>query len=199
MTTTAVANAFRVCQSFLGAKIHDPKDPGADLSSMLYEVTGAAFDLMETYAEVWNKTNNSEAVPVYGFQYAVGLEPVSVNLERMIDKFRLGVEELGTIWQEVLSPDIIDFLHHAKQLSTDRFSVPEDIWAEIVYSFAVGAHKKVMNKQHLLKSLTPLYMGRTASFVIETRDSDSTEVEAKIEELCRIFENKKPLLIASWH
>ena len=33
MTTTAIANDFRVCQSFLGAKIHDPKDPGADLSA----------------------------------------------------------------------------------------------------------------------------------------------------------------------
>jgi len=28
MTTTAVANAFKVCQAFLGAKIHDAKDPG---------------------------------------------------------------------------------------------------------------------------------------------------------------------------
>ena len=32
MTTTAIADGFRVCQAFLGAKIHDPKDPGADLS-----------------------------------------------------------------------------------------------------------------------------------------------------------------------
>src|SRR4030042_4301979 len=38
MTTTAIANNFKVCQSFLGAKIHDPKDPGADLSAMLYKL-----------------------------------------------------------------------------------------------------------------------------------------------------------------
>ncbi|HMK57397.1 MAG TPA: glycosyltransferase [Dissulfurispiraceae bacterium] len=198
MTTTAVANDFKVCQAFLGAKIHDPKDPGADLSAMLYEVTGAAFDLMETYADVWNKISGSEEVPSYGFQYAVGLEPVSVNLERMVDKFRLGVEELGPMWKEVLSPDIIDFLYEAKKVSVDKFHIPSEAWAEIVYSFAVGVHRKVMNKQHLLKSLTPLYMGRTASFVIETADSDSSEVELRIEELCRIFEHKKNLLTAEW-
>ena len=31
MTTIAVAEGFRVCQSFLGAKLHDAKDPGSDL------------------------------------------------------------------------------------------------------------------------------------------------------------------------
>ena len=41
MTTTALVGGFRVCQSFLGAKIHDAKDPGADLTAMLVQVTGA--------------------------------------------------------------------------------------------------------------------------------------------------------------
>ena len=38
MTTTALADGFRVCQAFLGAKIHDAKDPGADLAAMLVQV-----------------------------------------------------------------------------------------------------------------------------------------------------------------
>ena len=49
MTTTAIAEGFRVCQSFLGAKIHDAKDPGTDLSDMLVQVVGTLFRLMETY------------------------------------------------------------------------------------------------------------------------------------------------------
>ena len=48
MTTTAICDGFRVCQSFLGAKIHDAKDPGADLSAMLVQVVGTVFGLMET-------------------------------------------------------------------------------------------------------------------------------------------------------
>ena len=199
MTTTAIANNFRVCQSFLGAKIHDPKDPGADLSAMLYQVVGAAFDSMEAYSDVWKNIIKTEPVPIYGFQYAVGLEPVSVNLDRMIDKFRLGVKELGEIWKEFLSKEVINFLHMADGVSKEEFNIPDEVWVDIIYSFAIASHKKVISKEHLLKSLTPLYIGRTASFVKETWNSDASEVEGKIEHLCRIFEERKTLFIERWN
>ncbi|MDH5202138.1 MAG: glycosyltransferase [Nitrospirota bacterium] len=198
MTTTAIANNFRVCQSFLGAKIHDPKDPGADLSEMLYQVLGSTFDLMETYQDVWKKVTISQPVLTCGFQYAVGLEPVLVNLDRMIDKFRLGVKELMEIWKGLLSQEIIDFLHRVEELPKEEFYIPDDIWVEIIYSFATAAHKKIINKEHLLRSITPLYIGRTASFVIETWNSDASEVEEKIEQLCKMFEDKKSFLIENW-
>jgi len=198
MTTTAIANNFRVCQAFLGAKIHDPKDPGADLSTMLYQVVGSTFDLMETYSNLWKTIKGSEPLLTCGFQYAVGLEPVNVNVDRMIDRFSLGVKELTDIWKEFLPKGIIDFLNKAKGLTKEKFHIPDEIWVEIIYSFAIAAHKKLINKEHLLKSLTPLYIGRTASFVLETWDSSAEEVEEKIEKLCIIFEDRKDFLINKW-
>jgi glycosyltransferase involved in cell wall biosynthesis len=198
MTTTAIANNFRVCQAFLGAKIHDPKDPGADLSAMLYQVVGSTFDLMETYSNLWKTIKGSEPLLTCGFQYAVGLEPVNVNVDRMIDRFSLGVKELTDIWKEFLPKGIIDFLNKAKGLTKEKFHIPDEIWVEIIYSFAIAAHKKLINKEHLLKSLTPLYIGRTASFVLETWDSSAEEVEEKIEKLCIIFEDRKDFLINKW-
>ncbi|HEX5240636.1 MAG TPA: cell wall biosynthesis glycosyltransferase, partial [Candidatus Limnocylindrales bacterium] len=38
MTTEAVTGGFAVCQTRLGAKVHDPKDPGADLGPMFRQV-----------------------------------------------------------------------------------------------------------------------------------------------------------------
>lgn len=198
MTTTAVANNFKVCQAFLGAKIHDPKDPGADLSAMLYQVVGATLDLMETYENVWKVIRKSEPVETFGFRYAVGLEPVSVNIDRMIDKFRLGVKELGDIWNEFLPKRIIKSLKVISALGKDNFSISDDIWVEIIYCFALAAHRKIINKEHLLKSLTPLYIGRTASFVIETWESNAQEVEDRIEKLCMFFEKKKSILSENW-
>lgn len=197
MTTTAIAGGYRVCQSFLGAKIHDAKDPGADLSAMLFQVVGATLDLMETYQEVWKSVAESSAVPVFGFQYAVGLEPVAVNLERMIDRFRLGVRELRDIWAEFLPQELISFLEQAGE-ARDEFHMPDEVWAEIIYSFAIAAHRQIMSKEHLLKSLTPLYIGRTASFVRENLNSDAREVEDKIEALCGIFEMEKTLIVENW-
>lgn len=198
MTTTAVANNFKVCQSFLGAKIHDPKDPGADLSAMLYQVVGATFDLMETYSGVWKNIKSSESVITCGFQYAVGLEPVNVNVERMIEKFRLGVKELMDIWRKFLPETVIGYLNKTAGLPKEKILIPDEIWVEIIYSFAIAAHKRLINKEHLLKSLTPLYIGRTASFVLETWQSNAEEVEEKIENLCKVFEDKKDLLINKW-
>ncbi|MFO0752216.1 MAG: glycosyltransferase [Thermodesulfovibrionales bacterium] len=198
MTTTAVANRFRVCQAFLGAKIHDPKDPGADLSAMLYQVVGSTFDLMEEYAGVWQGTLSSETVPTFGFQYAVGLEPVGVNLDRMLDKFRLGVGELAGIWKDVLDGDTLFFLTQAVNAPREEFHIPDEVWVEIIYRFALAAHRKVINKEHLLKSLTPLYIGRTASFVLETRESGVADVEGRIERLCSVFEGKKKFLAGEW-
>jgi glycosyltransferase involved in cell wall biosynthesis len=198
MTTTAIANKYKVCQSFLGAKIHDAKDPGSDLSAMLFQVVGAAFDLMEIYSDVWKKEGGSEQVANFGFRYTVGLEPIMVNTNKMIERFKLGVKELLKLWKEFLSPDIIDFLSKAESQHEDSFSFPDEIWVEIIYSFALAAHKKLFNREHLLKSLTPLYIGWTASFVKEVRESDAEEVESKIEELCRIYENKKSFLIENW-
>ncbi|MGW8272639.1 MAG: glycosyltransferase, partial [Thermodesulfovibrionales bacterium] len=74
----------------------------------------------------------------------------------------------------------------------------DEIWVEIIYSFAASAHRKVINSEHLLKSLTPLYLGRTASFVIQNWNSDAAEVEDRIERLCTVYEEKKSFLVEKW-
>lgn len=197
MTTTAVACNYRVCQSFLGAKIHDAKDPGADLSAMLFQVVGSALDLMETYHDVWKEISGSSSVPVFGFQYAVGVEPVAVDLERMKDRFRLGVRELKEIWEDFLPGEVIAFLVEISE-RRDSFLIPDEMWAKIIYSFAIAAHRRVIGKEHLLKSITPLYIGRTASFVQENMECNAREVEEKIETLCDVFEREKFLITENW-
>ncbi|MDZ7345018.1 MAG: glycosyl transferase family 2, partial [candidate division KSB1 bacterium] len=55
--------------------------------------------------------------------------------------------------------------------------------------------RRVINREHLLKSLTPLYLARTASFVLQTPESTAEEVEQILEELSLEFERQKPYLI----
>ena len=56
----------------------------------------------------------------------------------------------------------------------------------------------MVSREHLLKALTPLYLGRTASFVYATQGLTSTEAEQKIEVLCQTFERMKPYLVQRW-
>ncbi|MBM4388466.1 MAG: glycosyl transferase family 2 [Deltaproteobacteria bacterium] len=198
MTTTAVASNFKVCQSFLGAKIHDPKDPASDLSSMLTQVVGSAFNLMETYERVWKKTGRIKEIKIFGFPHEVGLEPVNVNIEAMYGKFLLGVNELIPLWSLILSQDITDFLSESKKLPLQAFDFPDETWVRIIYLFAAAYHKKTMNRDNLLKSLTPLYLGKIASFVQETLESSSQAVEKRLENLCDEFAKNKPFLVENF-
>jgi len=198
MTTSALANGFKVCQSFLGANIRDAKFVNTDLSSMLYQVVGTTFNLMETYAQVWPTVSGSEEVYTVGSQRAIGLEPVFINLDRMIDQFKLGVKELLKIWEVVLPEETMSFLYRLTYMQGKEFYMPDEIWAKIIYSFAIASHKRIMNNEHLLKSLTPLYLGKLASFVRETWESSSSEVEEKIEQLCLSFEKEKEFFVKNW-
>jgi len=198
MTTTALANGFKVCQSFLGANVRDAKFVKTDLSSILYQVAGTTFNLMDTYFDAWSAVSGSEEILTVGAQHAVGMEPVFINLDRMIDKFKFGVKELLKIWEVVLPEETMNFLYRLTYMQGREFYMPDEVWTKIIYSFAMASHKRVINTEHLLKSLTPLYLGKLASFVRETWESSSSEVEEKIEQLCLSFEKEKEFLVKNW-
>jgi glycosyltransferase involved in cell wall biosynthesis len=198
MTTLAIAEGYKVCQSYLGAKIHDAKDPGSDLGPMFTQVVSSVSTLMGEYEPLWKRVKESEAIPTFGFHYEVGLEPVSVNVEHMIGNFRLGAENLMEIWRRVILPETAPWLESIGRLSDEAFSFPEDLWVRIVYDFATAFHRGSVHREHLLKSMIPLYLGRVASFVKENQESPAREVEAKIESLCKVFEEMKSYLIERW-
>ena len=198
MTTTAIANGFKVAQSFLGAKIHDAKDPGADLSSMLYQVVSATFDLMENYAEVWAPIRGSEPVTTFGFEYTVGLEHVNVNTPRMLKLFREGLLNLREIWLSILGAGDLREVERLAALDDREFRFPIGLWTRIIYDYAIAFHLKILPKEHLLKSLVPLYVAKTASFILEVDPMQQHEAEAEIEKLCMEFENGKDYLLTCW-
>lgn len=198
MTTTALAEGFRVCQSYLGAKIHDAKDPGADLSAMLTQVVGSVFDLMDTHYSVWSRVNKSEATPLFGFPFEVGLEPVPVDLPRMIGAFAQGCRDLQPIYAKVVSAATLAALSQAAALPPDKFILQDEIWVTVAYDFALAYRRRVLNREHLLKSLTPLYLGWVASFARQTETENAAQVEERIENLCRVYERLKPSLVDHW-
>lgn len=198
MTTLAVAEGYKVCQSYLGAKLHDAKDPGSDLGPMFAQVVSSVYGLMVEYQHLWKASKESQEVPTFGFHYEVGLEPVSVNTDRMIENFRLGVRDLMEIWRKVLLHETVLWLESIGRLSNEAFSFPQDLWVRVVYDFAITYTKGSVHRDHLLKSMIPLYLGRVASFVRENQESSARQVEEKIEQLCEVFEEMKPYLIERW-
>lgn len=67
-----------------------------------------------------------------------------------------------------------------------------------MFDFAAACAHSGQSAGRLIASFTPLYLGRVASFVLETETMSAMEVESRIEELCLTFESLKPYLIERW-
>jgi hypothetical protein len=78
------------------------------------------------------------------------------------------------------------------------FVFPDALWARVVYDFALGHHYGVVHRDHLLRSLVPLYLGRTVAYVVATQRLDGAGSEAALERVAEAFEGEKPYLVEHW-
>ena len=115
-----------------------------------------------------------------------------------MESFRLGYRELREIWTWVLPPRTIVELRKLTETVPDRFRFDDRLWASIVYDFALGYSLRVMPRDHLLRSLTPLYTGWLASFVLQMRSASLAQIEERVEQVCLGFESEKRYLISRW-
>ena len=206
MSTIAISEDFKICQSFLGSKIHDAKDPSQSLGPMFKQVVATLFYLMTEYEDKWQHITTSRPAALYGFRFETPPEPVMVKLEPMIEKYVAGVQEHRDYWRKVLPEETVEALEEIASLPPEKFHFPISLWTKVICDFAI-AYKN--NRQHLsseaeniigvlVSSLVPIYFGRTASFVIETENMPTYEAEGLIENLCDEFEKTKPYLIKRW-
>jgi hypothetical protein len=104
MTTSALTGGFAVCQTRLGAKVHDPKDPGSDLGPMFRQVVGTLLSMARDNADRWLPITGSHAVPAYGFERYADPAPLEVNTLRLLAQFHAGSLTLSDTWKQMLQP-----------------------------------------------------------------------------------------------
>jgi len=198
MTTNAITQKFRICQSNLGVKIHDAKDPGQHLGPMFRQVLWTTFSLMERYESYWKGCRGSESVEVFGFDGYVEPEPVKINLDAIVQQFKIGFHQFSTLWKEIFCDDCFQEIRKSSRLSPKHFRLPTKAWVQILYELAATFHLWEANRNKLLELVTPLYYARVASFVRRSWEMSSQEAEALVEEQAMEFEEHKDYLIQVW-
>ncbi|HYL40500.1 MAG TPA: cell wall biosynthesis glycosyltransferase, partial [Candidatus Binatus sp.] len=103
MTTEAVTSGFAVCQTRLGAKVHDPKDPGADLGPMFRQVVSTILREAVRHADRWHPVHGSHEVPAYGFERLADPPPLEINVLRLLSEFHAGSLTMARTWHEMLA------------------------------------------------------------------------------------------------
>ena len=198
MTTTAITQGFRICQSNLGAKIHDAKDPGQHLGPMFRQVLSALFSLMERYETTWKGIRGSEPLETFGFEGYTEPEPINVNLEGLIELFKTGYQQFSRLWKDIFCEECFEEIRRISEMDSSRFHFPTDVWGQILYELAATFHLWSVNRGKLLDLVTPLYFARVASFVRQSWEMSSKEAEELVEEQAQIFEDRKEYLIKVW-
>jgi hypothetical protein len=198
LSVAAICGGFRICEAALGERRTAARERQADLSTTLAQVVGALFADLEGRVDVWQRSRGSVALPRRGEVPELPPDDRPPAIDDLLETFRLGYRELREIWTWVLPPRTIIELRRLTSLAADRFHFPEALWATIVYDFALGYAMRVMPRDHLLRSLTPLYNGWVASFLRATAGATSAAVDQVAEQTCAGFEAEKRYLIARW-
>lgn len=198
MTTLAAANKFNVCQTFLGAKVHDVKDPGESLGPMFRQVVGTLFSLMKQYQENWNGVREVKNVKKYGFVIDVSPESLVVNRQNMLNKFKKGWEDYKNLWKDVLRPETYEALK--LEVEKEEPHITPELWVNLVFDYSISFNfTKYSKDENFIETMIPLYMGRTGAYVKEADGKSQAEAETIFQNLCKVYEQKKPELVSLWN
>jgi len=195
--TLAVAESLQICRAALGPRLQQVK-PMGELSDLVAQSVGCLFYLMERYQEKWETVKGSAPIPTVGPPMGMGAATGAINVERMVNGFRQGLRDLLPVWQIILPAETFQQVLELGVEDTDGFRFSPSLWVQVVYDFALAYHERLLHREHLLKALTPLYLGYTASFVSGTRAQGVEQVERELARLNDHFETMKPYLVQRW-
>ncbi len=203
MTTIAIARHFNVCQAFLGSpKVHRAKDPAEDLSFMFKQVVSTLFDLMIDFEYLWKYTTESRPSSIYGFGLGVVEKPppIKVNTQKLFNSFNDGFTKFGKIWEQVIPiPEFLELQKIKTIPKIEQFYYPSNLWARILFSFAVAYKNNEIDTEKILEALIPFYHSRVLSYVNHTKELETRESEEYLENINRIFESEKYFLLERWN
>jgi glucosylglycerate synthase len=197
IAATSVCGGFKICQAHVGARIYPPID-WTNLSAVLVQVLGPVFLEVERNAACWQRPRESVSPPSFGEHMVLSEDKGLVDVGRMFELFRLGARDLLEVWSLILPPATLFELRKLSQLPQEQFRLPDELWARSVYDFALGHRLRTINRDHLLRAMTPLYLGWVASYALEMQNATVKAAEQRIERLCQAFETAKPYLVARW-
>ena len=197
LTPAALCENLQVNEVYVGARVYPPTD-WTNLSSLLTEVLSPVFLDMERNAACWQRTRFSVPVPAFGESLVVRQDTGTLDVTRMVESFQLGNRELQEIWGLVLPPSTLFELRKLSRIPVEQFHMADELWVRIVYDFAVAHRLRTISRDHLLRSMTPLYLAWVASYAHDLQTGGGTFLERRLERLSLAYETGKPYLVSRW-
>lgn len=199
MAIQAMANSYRCCQVYLGPK---PRaSGGAGVVNLIRSTLSGLFRCLEATETVWladAAAEEEQGLHTTGPEHQLSNEPVRIDRKTFLEMFKSGMKELAEILGVILDADTHAELVRLAASNESEFRLGNALWARIVYECAAAYHHSVMNREHLVQAMIPIYRGRVYSFLAQHRSSSAEAMEADIEDLCREFANQRAFFVERW-
>jgi glucosylglycerate synthase len=197
LAPTAVCDNLKICEVHVGARVY-PAIDWANISSLIAQVLDPVFLDMDRNAACWQRIRGSAPVAEIGTPVVADRDAETVNIDGLVEWFQLGNQELQEIWGLVLPPATLFELRKLSRLSREQFHMPDQLWVRSIYDFALAHRLQIISRDHLLKSITPLYLGWVASYAKDLQAVGGALVEQRLERLSLTYEAEKPYLVSRW-
>ena len=216
LTTYAIVNKWRVAQSALGekqtaldfpltapqtgVKKREVKRLTQQAEAQFQSIVSVLFRQAYHYRSHWQKIKRFHSLSTLT-QFA-GDVPTTPIPEHdpvpLLDNLALGWMEYRALWRLILTADNLAHLEALASLPVDRFYFPSDLWARIIYDFAVVFNKGEHDPYQIVQSLYPLFQGRLAAYWQEIAGLSLVAREGTIAAQAVEFEETRPYLNKRW-
>jgi hypothetical protein len=197
MAAEALARGFRPAQAALTPRLISASRKRPALPDVFQQVVDAVYACLELHDSYWPARDHADAVPCFGTLSGATATGPRPDVAAMAAAFARDVAALHPVLENILSgPTLAGVTAAAAEPSPLVYD--DDLWAATVFEFLLAYHRAVMTREHVTQTLLPLYLGRTASFLLEHGSSGPATVDAALEALCLAFERAKPPAAAQW-
>jgi hypothetical protein len=192
----ALANGFKTTEVTTAPRPRSPAAAQATLRDVVQQVLPAVWTCLDAYAQQW-----AEGTPAaWPSQTVLSHGAAAIlhwDLGEMTAAFRTAANDLEPVWRSILPGPMVDVLTLAAA-GSDTSRLGEPLWADVLVEFALAWRARRMRADDLTASFAPIYLGRAAAFLDETRSLDAASARTRVDDLVRHVQQRRERLQEAW-
>lgn len=190
---------WRTGQVDLGEKYCRLRTPPTHFTILFRQSVGTLLRQVHLRRATWQSMPPIQSVPTFPGPPTSSAEPVPVSdVTYLVDALAAGWTEHRALWQRILTSSNLAMVEGLAAQPAERFTFPLDLWARVIYDFAVVYNKGERDPDRIVDSLLPLYQGRLASLWNEVAGLTPVGREGTVAAQAAEFEASREYLLGRW-
>lgn len=196
---TKANNGWRVGQIDLGEKSYVPRRHFTHWPTLFRQAVGTLLRQVYLRRGIWQAMPPIQPIPTFPGPPTAPAEPVPIpDVTPFVDALMVGWTEHRALWRRILTPTNLATIEALAVQPAHRFTFPPDLWARVVYDFAVVYNKGERDPDRIVDSLLPLYQGRLASLWHDVAGLTPIGREGTVSAQAVEFETARDYLLGRW-